>query len=270
LTPLGRKRHAGAAEDIVWIRELRQRGDSHAVHVNFLWKHDELPLYLTDNHRAALWCWRKHVLRSKPYGLVHLDAHWDATPMNPEEFALLEESWPVLDDFEVFDKLHLPGARRSLLTDAPSPIVQYDNYIDPFLKLYPWLSEAHVAARQLRREKLDGALADAVKRRQAHVYTVGSLSDRIDSILDHARAPMIVNVDLDYVFTLERRKRCVSDDRVRSFFRALAHRWDKTRVMTIALSPECCGGWAASETVAKVAFEALGVSWPLPAEDETA
>jgi hypothetical protein len=252
-------------ELVVWIRELKERGSSQSSAVNVLWKDERTPTYLTDNHRAAFWCWRRHVARDDRYGLAHVDWHWDAASVEPDDLQLLDRSWDSLDDFEFFDQLQSTGRRTF---DGPARLVRWDNYIDPFLRLCPGLVEGHLTAHQDQRTMLKGALDAAVEASSAQVYSLEAFFSHIDGILRAAAAPMIVNVDLDYFFTdlAGQPRRAFDPEFARTFFRVLASHRDKTSVMTISLSPECCGGWAPAEELGRFAFDGLGIPWPLPPE----
>jgi len=62
----------------------------------------------------------------------------------------------------------------------------------------------------------------------------------------------IVNLDLDYFFSARPEKLSLfSDEYVESIAQSLCLGLESgmIRVMTIALSPECCGGWEKAETL---------------------
>jgi len=188
----------------MWIKPLVKRGKSGSQAVNVLWRHSQRPLYLTDNHLAALWCWRRELPdRTAPYTLVHVDTHWDARAMYPDDMALLESEWNALDDFEDFIALR---STYDKMAQAPSPLVRWDNYVDAFLKLYPNLRDACASAYQLdsslRGCERDGSCAARVFGE--HACPPSEFLERVDTVLSTACAPVILNTDVDYFFGLFR------------------------------------------------------------------
>ena len=111
---------------------------SGAVKLNFLWKDPELPFYVMDNHRAALWCWLTELAEDDPYTLVHLDFHWDGARMTPGDSDKLRAAWPLsIEDY------------GSLREDVfGHPLVRWDNYICPLLNLRNNVKAAHLVAHQ--------------------------------------------------------------------------------------------------------------------------
>lgn len=84
--------------------------------------------------------------------------------------------------------------------------------------------------------------------------------------------PWICNVDLDYFFYSMDQKvvgRIVSDYYIEQLFDALRRANDAKDigVITLCLSPECCGGWESAERIAAQACESLGVPFELPNEN---
>ncbi len=116
---------------------------------------------------------------------------------------------------------------------------------------------------------LEGELRASVDDGRVSIAKKRDPTDEVSPAIESARVPLIVNVDLDYFFQSSNNDEdslLVFDlDVVRSLFRSLGRRWEKIRVLTIALSPEFCGGWEPAEAVCAAAFEGLGIVYPLPA-----
>ena len=247
----------------MFIQRLEARGRSGSDLVNFLWKDDVRPLYLSDNHLTALWCWRREFPdRAAPYTFVHIDTHWDARMLWDNEFPQLEARWSSLDSFADFHALQ--GSSLA----CPTPMILFDNYIDPFIRLYPNLDRAYVTAHQERSQGLSGALSAAIAAHKGEVCSLATFFLHIDSYLAESKSPVIMNIDIDYFFVsldgVEGPTVCAFDPAfIRAFFSILARHWDRIGVMTIALSPEYCDGWEPAEQVCRLAFDALGVKYPL-------
>lgn len=45
--------------------------------LNFLWKSDNAPIYIMDNHLAAAWCWMQECNTEEKYNFMHIDQHDD-------------------------------------------------------------------------------------------------------------------------------------------------------------------------------------------------
>ena len=53
----------------------------------------------------------------------------------------------------------------------------------------------------------------------------------------------IVNLDLDYFFIGDPSMRILTDEYIRSVAGLIKRQINEIKVVTVALSPECCGGW---------------------------
>jgi UPF0489 domain len=241
----------------VWIRPLKWRAPSNHSTVNVLWKQDARPLYLMDNHRAAFWCWTQHIAPDESFGLIHVDWHWDAASID-DPVLLHEHSDCGARDFDTFDALRAPGS-------AHLALVRWDNYIDAFLRVRSKMTTAHLTAHQSQDLITSQPLRAAIVDGRALLYPMASFLSQIGGLLSEATVPLILNVDLDYFFSSLNgsRRRLFDPDFIRMFFRMIAGHGAATRVTTIALSPECCGGWGPAEEACKLAFDGLGVPCPL-------
>ncbi len=275
----------------MWLRPWTQRGTSRETRLNLLWQSDDRPLYLMDNHRAALWCWRRHLEAGEPYGLGHVDYHWDARAMDPADLQCLAHEWPHLDDLQRYDELK--SRTREDGVGGHEPLVCWDNYFDALLHLYPRVAQVHVAVHQSR-ERMGGAMkalqerydlaVRASTRRAAirrlllplrrpkgppfAVHSPVRFFEELDGALRGAGVPFVLNLDLDYFFAIgsdehETVRRAFELPFITECFRTVARHWERLKVVTIALSPECCGGWEAAEVACRAAFEGLGVPYPL-------
>ena len=59
----------------MWLVPFKGRNSSSTYEQNFLWTNDNV--YIMDNHRAALWCWFRHISEDSKVSLIHIDRHTD-------------------------------------------------------------------------------------------------------------------------------------------------------------------------------------------------
>lgn len=235
----------------MWIKKLHEFGDSGYGHLNFLWKDDKRPIYIMDNHLAALWCWLQEIKPEELYRLIHIDHHWDALDMSDASIEVIRKHDVTnIDDFL---------ALRST-NDKEFPLVRWDNYIDPMRALRPNYTQMYFHAFQ--QDTSSRVLDDEKVDVSSSPEWWGNLG-YWESELETDR--VIINFDLDYFFLAVRDEvvRAFSDE----FVRAVCERFVKPllrpdTVLTIAWSPDCCGGWPAASQVSAVFCKALRIAFP--------
>ncbi len=232
----------------MWIRKPDELGESGYGRLNFLWKDDRRPIYIMDNHLAALWCWLREVKPDELYRLIHVDYHWDAREMSDASIDLLRNH----DLTDIGDFLALRST-----TYKEFPLVCWDNYIDPmrtlrpnYAKMYFHAFQALTASQVMEDYRLDF---------NSSPEWWGNLG-YWESELEGGR--VIINFDLDYFF-LKIRDEVVSAFSV-EFVQAVCERFLQPllrpeTVLTIAWSPECCGGWQAAARVSSVFCHSLKI-----------
>lgn len=248
-----------------WIRKPPlPLGKSGHEQVKLLWKHNRFPIYLMDNHRAAWWCWMQHQRPDQSYRLIHIDHHWDVGPLDDGDMETLRGRREQLErDFALYDAL------RSDVHQGP--IVQSDNYIEPFLELYPRASAVHLHAHE---DRGTGGAARLETRYNAQIFSEPFAFFRQMRDLWASEGSdftdQIINFDIDYAFMdingpADMVRRFVADDYLTSFFRAVRAQLDqqKVRVVTVALSQDWCGGEASAVRAWLAVAAGLGVRSPL-------
>jgi hypothetical protein len=222
--------------------------------MNFLFRQGNI--YVMDNHRAALWCWMKHISPEKRYSLFHIDAHYDTRSV--KEAAWLT-SVPDLTSVTLADYLAFGTERES---SEKWPLIAWDNYLSLFFEKFPaMLAECFFATHQV------GDQPEASVKYEHMIPRI--FSESLPSFLeDYSSDGWILNLDIDYFFCKSGEKYIpmFSDDFIDRFIEAVAKviRRKKLICMTIALSPECCGGWQASEAMCSRITSGLGISFALP------
>lgn len=226
-----------------WIVPFRGRGRSMQVDVNFLWNHDRI--YVSDNHRVALWCWQRHIHERTEWRLLHIDFHndcgADAQGRQAEAAALLPTT-TTIDAFTSAAYDAKPGRRFEYF--------RYDNYIPIF-----WIAHSEMVK--------ESWFATAEPRSpDSNTGPVSRLSPfelpewierRSGQSGDKRNQSWIVNLDIDYFWMLDRGRskfhRILDDAYVDRLSVALLEGYQSgwIRVLTIALSPETAGSWREAE-----------------------
>jgi hypothetical protein len=236
-----------------WLIPPKGRNSSCSQELNFLWRNRNV--YFMDNHLAAAWCWFQHLQAGCQARLIHVDQHYDTAPVNfdvaNQQGALLRGD---LDGYlSALDPDHRHGDIR---------LFRWDNYIPIAAASIPGAFESfHFFTSGVGNRP--NRLGAPIRRRG--VRRVPTTVARLPRDV-----PLIVNIDLDYVFLEDEddagpSHRLVSDGSVR----ALA-RWSRSAiesgqaiVTTVALSPECCDGWDVAVRLSEVFAEALGQPFKL-------
>ena len=237
-----------------WLLPFLGRNTSLSTAMNFLFRQGNI--YVMDNHRAALWCWMQHITPKKRYSLFHIDAHYDTRSVNGASWL---SSVPDLASLSLADYLAF-GTERAGTENWP--LISWDNYLSLFFEKYPTLlSECFLATHQM------GDQPEATVKYEHMIPRV--FSESFPSFLtDYSSDGWILNLDIDYFF-------CKSgDDYIPMFSDAFMDRFieaiaevvrrQQLLCMTIALSPECCGGWRASEEMCSRIASKLGINFQLP------
>lgn len=192
------------------------------------------PYYVMDNHLAALWCWAQEMKKNQGKAfLLHIDAHEDAS-------TLALEKWQGLGCS--LDSLDLPAYLALRDQEFNLPLIRWDNYLPLFLHDY--------------HHRLAGSFActhgigqsGKFSQRTEMFRLLSSMKEWFESSEGSGHG-WIINVDLDFFFTsLPQKKRWASESFLNEFF-ALIKQVEKRGDLiscTLALSPECCGGWGPS------------------------
>jgi len=236
-----------------WLLPFKGRNASLSTEMNFLFRQKNI--YVMDNHRAALWCWMQHISPERRYSLFHIDAHYDTR-------SIKEASWlasvPDLKNITLADYLAFGTERKS--TDK-WPLISWDNYLSLFFEKFPeTLAECFLATHEM---------GDPPEGSVKYEHMIASIFTRnLQSFLkDYPSDGWILNLDIDYFFCKSGEKYIpmFSDEVIDSFIEAIAEviQEEKLICMTIALSPECCGGWQASEIMCSRITSGLGINFEL-------
>lgn len=231
----------------MWIKELPQdykKCSSYYKDVVFLWKSDELPIYVSDNHLTAAWCWLQECNPKECYNFMHIDRHADLKGCgHPKDIDFLKLSPQVT--FADFQNIKYDNG-------GTYPFFMWDNYIRACHYLFPeWFHTNYFYVHEpIDADKNEwGYEAFPFQKRNA-LYVREDLSQFIEEANPYMGdgpvenmwdKPWIVNLDLDFFWDQEHVK--IFDSQ---FIRDLAQRVNRAmkriKVLTIALSPDCVDG----------------------------
>jgi hypothetical protein len=207
-----------------------------------------------DNHRAAMWCWLQHIDPGQPHSLFHMDRHYDCLP-SPE---WLENCPEDIRGLSVDEYLKLDFAPRDYNNGERAQLFRWDNYLSIYLARYgnsinPLEMYTHACGEP-----------------PEPPFTPRELWSAPGEIrcLDSNSGPWIFNLDLDYFFWHDRNSwgLMVSDTYLEACFEVVREKIESRTiaVTTIALSPECTGGWEPAERLAERILQILGSDFSLP------
>jgi hypothetical protein len=245
----------------MWIKEPNKNlkdQESSISKLNFLF--NEAKFYIMDNHLAAAWCWLQKLDVNSHYNFFHIDQHKDLLCNAPiESYDSIKENPRLsLDEFLSLKYISC-GRDQKAFT--------YDNYIIQTKQLYPfWFDVCYFACPEY--------VTDDDYLNIENNPTCYELSTNIsywvhDGKEENAWSPApeklnkwILNIDIDYFFS-EDKYQMFTDDYIKELCLDILKRIDDIEVITIALSPECCGGWEKSYRLAKLMADSLGFEFKI-------
>jgi len=221
---------------------IKKRGRSNKDNTNFLYKKGNT--FLMDNHRMAAWCWANCLNTDYKYTIIHIDKHYDAlgcdidllTSRIPNDFKTLS-----LKDYD--ELIYNRGF-------GPSKVFAWDNYIPIFHHFYSYL----ITNYKFYTHNI-GTIAAYMKDCITH-YSVYDLIENFPCCSEGITDKLIINVDIDYFFVESLGySRFLSERVTRKIIDSIMKLADDPKnILTIALSPECCGNWGKSERFVKKYF----------------
>lgn len=197
--------------------------------------------YLMDNHLAAAWCWMKECDANEKYGFLHLDRHHDMCR---------EGDTPQFCDVKGLSLEKYLGAHYT--QQAPwggtikYPFFTWNTYITKCFDTFPqWFSSTALIVRQ----ELGMAIRNLTPNFEYNLYNYHQGLKEIRRCLSDTSKKWIVNVDIDFFFKCDdpdsigdEVKERYKDRTIRNFARLINQYSSNIQVLTVALSPECCGG----------------------------
>ena len=237
---------------IMWIRKLPdnyKKEESGLYKLNFLWNHNNI--YVMDNHLAAAYCWVQKCNGNRMYNFLHIDQHNDLLCNAPicEYAEILKEKTCSIDNY------------CSKMYKNNLPLMRWDNYIKPTQILHPDWFKINVFSTHSNYE--DTIIQDIEPPMKITRIEPSKLPRELDLIFKNYKEKWIVTLDLDFFFD-ENANILFDDEYLIDFANKLRQYMDKIQVLTISLSPECCGngtqeGWKNSIRVLDVFMQTFGI-----------
>lgn len=256
----------------MWIlrpsTDFKSRSSS-CYHSNFVWKDENLPIYIMDNHLSAAWCWMQECQAVCHYNFFHIDRHHDLS---------------AIGDVDVLDGLRGEKVEyneyKNLMYDNRGQwlLFRWDNYIRNAHYLYPnWFHTNLFYIQQWPTDDPLGSrfpeftpqMRDPLLIRQELTQYVEEPSPYLaDGFLESNvwQYKWILNIDLDFIWD-ENHVRIFDDEFIADLGQRIKNAMSNIQVVTIALSPECVGGktleeqWNNSLKVLKLLTDALGIEF---------
>jgi hypothetical protein len=238
-----------------WIVPFKGRNHSGPVQQNFLWRDARRPVYIMDNHRAAMWCWLQEMRPDERLNLLHIDEHFDTLSANIERWM---KELPSLDSISIEDYLLL----ETKTAFGPTPLIRWDTYLSLFLGRYRDRLGRCIFATH---NNGDRPLVD-----DAWYPEVYALANNAAHWIETEKGRWIVNVDLDYFFIEMNGKHAqmVSAEYLDTLFDGLGRQLAQGRIgaLTVCLTPDeaYTGGWEPAEAMCRKVCSHLGVQFELP------
>lgn len=234
-------------------------GVSSQCNVNFLF--NENNIYISDNHLCALWGWIKKCSPNDEHCFIHVDYHDDLCAPNTYDCIKTISQAKTFHDF-----LQSCGQQEQL-----GKSLAWDTYIQIAYKMFPkWFSNTlfltttcspFMGFSECRKQSSGVLCVDVTKdifHRSSLDYCSCNLEETFQNVIIGKRGKkVILNIDLDYFFDCDdthERDPFWSDDKIDTIVTLLKNALASghVQVLTIALSPECCGGWKNSYEVMKI------------------
>lgn len=207
-------------------------------------------IYLMDNHRMAAWCWVNEIDDNEKYTVIHIDRHYDTLGNQIKQW-----TGPIIN-----------GLKSLTLSEYDSidyqkdikrfKIFRWDNYIPIFHHYYSNTVTGYKFYTHNR-----GHIPENLKEYITH-YSSSDLINNFYVLFCKSEQRLIINLDIDYFFSESPKSRIVfSDAEIKTIIKAVMElASDRNNVLTIAISPECCGGWEKSLNFIRKYFSEYGIS----------
>lgn len=212
--------------------DIKPRNSSLCFDTNLLYKKDNV--YLMDNHRMAAWCWANHIDENEKYTIVHIDKHYDTAGNQ-----IIEWTTPIKNGLKSLTLNEYDSIEYQKNKFERYKIFKWDNYIPMFHHYYSNQINEYIFYTH--------NMGDIPENLESHIThcSAHNLINYFFDCLSESKDKLIINLDIDYFFCNNPKYFIFFSDyaieRLIEGIMKLVR--DKRNILTIALSPECCGGW---------------------------
>lgn len=212
--------------------------------LHFLWKDETRPIYIMDEHQAALFCWLCELVPADEYTLFHIDHHWDATDIADDEIKALTSI--DLTNIDNILELRIPTGQR---------LLNYTNYMYALSRLRPNLIKGYFAADQ------DRYASQLLQDPRVTTFHPEELINNLDSMLVSSNGKILINIDFDFLFH-GIGKRAYPDVLLIKLLETIKPILDSNIILTAAWTPFLCGGCKAAADICKILCDILSIECP--------
>lgn len=218
---------------------------------SFLYSFRTEKIYVFDNHRLSLWCWRNFIKKyeyGKKYNLIYIDKHIDCCCSSFDDryktFLEKEHLFKKLDNFRTILYTDDEGTKKS-------SVMNYGNFLAFALKLELFknifiFTQFGDIETYFKRE---------IKYNTKEVFNLDNITcvnrnverNLVKTFGDHSS--IILDIDLDFFTKNVKGKYFIDVISLKRCLKIIKDNLNKIEFITIALSPNCCGGWRNSEKI---------------------
>jgi hypothetical protein len=238
----------------MWIKEPgKTLVKSLSKNLNFLFKSDNI--YIMDNHLAAGWAWLNRIDIKKKYNLFHIDRHYDLLDFKETiNYEIISKNIK-LNELDLQDYLEL---KQPMKNGQSAPLFRWDNYIANLHIVFPNLFALKCFATHK-----DGYILDNFIDYEIEFQDL--LVDMFNYIANKNKNKWILNLDIDYFFSSTENGiiQFFSDKYIIELSKVIKKVINNIEVLTICLSPECCGGWEIAIEKNELICNELGIGFKI-------
>jgi len=204
---------------------------SHALDTNLLLRKNNI--FLMDNHRMAAWCWAQNMDLTRQYTIVHIDKHYDTSTHNQLDIYCQN----IKSDLNSLSAKEYDELTYEFCKNNWSKVFRWDNYIPIFHNLYKENIKEYLFFTQKC-----GMFWKEIDNITGHYSSFNLINDFPD-YFEESKSNLIINLDIDYFFS-DNHEIIFTNVIIEKILNNLKELIKyKDNLLTIALSPECCGGW---------------------------
>lgn len=236
----------------MWIREIKKEylnnlwGASDIL--KFLWKSDDAPIYIMDNHLAAAWCWMQECKIDEEYNFMHIDQHSDLGVRGFAKDIEFVRTNPriTLEEYCNITYFNGIGSHKSF---------QCGNYITACHFLFPsWFNTNlfYYTVPGIKGSTQGSGYDNFTEQKKDNSFIIQHIEQFIERqvfpsnklVIDEnmQKKKWIVNLDLDF-FWDKNKNRALDDQFINDLGIAIGKAMKNIQILTIALSPKWCGSW---------------------------
>lgn len=228
--------------------DIQPRKGSFCFDTNFLYKKENI--YLMDNHRMAAWCWANHIDENEKYKVVHIDKHYDTLGNQINEWTK-----PIKNGLNNLSLAEYDSIEYQKNKFDRYKIFRWDNYIPLFHYYYSNLVSEYVFYTHNQ-----GDIPKHLEKHITHCPAHNLINDFYECFSEYEEK-LIINLDIDYFYCNNPKyfiffSEYAIERLIEGIMKLIA---DKKNILTIALSPECCGGWENSLNFMNKYFAKYGI-----------